>query len=289
MRNVLSFPHRVTRLVFDTGQPYEKFCGRYEAAVPPADPRWLGDFPGRHSRWPGTAGDLHEPGPHGFVLYWRGDMTPLMTPAGEVRPCTAYLMGSQVIPDKIYRSNPAVMLYSPLRTLIYIGSDDRTRFAVDQPSTVLADIADPAIALLGADLDRQLADLLDALGVETSQVLSTPTRAGHRAGSSLNPGRAHRRMRTVTPPSVPNIKKNFYRTGGGSRSAPGARRGPAANHTDGVTRAHPAAADADSNRREPARPRPAERPPRRAGPPAMSRATTIARRRKGQTYHGYSP
>jgi hypothetical protein len=32
--NVSSFPHEVTRLVFDAGQPYEKFRGRYEAAVP---------------------------------------------------------------------------------------------------------------------------------------------------------------------------------------------------------------------------------------------------------------
>jgi hypothetical protein len=31
--NALSFPNQVTRLVFGTGQPYEKFCGRYKAAV----------------------------------------------------------------------------------------------------------------------------------------------------------------------------------------------------------------------------------------------------------------
>jgi hypothetical protein len=41
--NLLSFPHQVTRLVFDAGQPYEKFRSRYEAAVPPADPPWLGE------------------------------------------------------------------------------------------------------------------------------------------------------------------------------------------------------------------------------------------------------
>jgi hypothetical protein len=32
--DVLSFPHQATRLVFDAGQPYEKFRSRYEAAVP---------------------------------------------------------------------------------------------------------------------------------------------------------------------------------------------------------------------------------------------------------------
>jgi hypothetical protein len=163
-----SFPHRVTRLVFDAGQPYDRFRGRYEAAVPPADPRRMGDFAGRHTRWPDLTADAREPGPYGFVLYWRADMTPRMTAAGERKPCTAYLMGCPAIAEKIYRQDPAVMLYSPLRALIYIDAGDRTRFAVDQPSTIFAGFADPAIAQLGTDLDHQLAGLLTALGVEAT-------------------------------------------------------------------------------------------------------------------------
>lgn len=178
--NTSSFPHRVTRLVFEAGQPYEKFLSRYEAAVPPADPRWLGGLGGRHVRWPGTATDPDERGSHGFVLYWRADMAPLMTAAGEQRPCTGYLMG-HAIPEKLYRQDPAVMLYSPLRTLIYIDSRDRTQFAVDQPSTVLSGFTDPAIARLGADLDRQLGQLLDSLGLEASQIIRSARPSGRRA------------------------------------------------------------------------------------------------------------
>jgi len=168
--NVLSFPHQVARLVFDAGQPYEKFRGRYEAAVPPANPPRPDGFSWRHARAPDLA-DADEPAPHGFVLYWRADMAPLMTAAGELRPCTAYLMGSHSLVEQVYRRNPAVMLYAPLRTLIYIDAADRTRFAVDQPSTAMAGFADPAIAELGASLDRQLAELLEALGVKASPVL----------------------------------------------------------------------------------------------------------------------
>jgi hypothetical protein len=180
--NVLSFPHQVTRLVFDAGQPYEKFRGRYEAAVPPADPRGRGEPGGRHARWPDGAADLGGPCPHGFVLYWRADMTPRRTTAGDLRPCTGYLMGSYAIADRIYRQDPAVMLSALLRTLIYIDFGDRTRFAVDQPSTVLAGFADPGIAELGARLDRQLAHLLDALGVGASRVLGAAEPAGRRSG-----------------------------------------------------------------------------------------------------------
>jgi len=38
-----SFPHQVTRLVFDTGQPYEEFRARYEAAVPALDEKRLAE------------------------------------------------------------------------------------------------------------------------------------------------------------------------------------------------------------------------------------------------------
>src|ERR1700761_9420654 len=93
----LSLEYRVTRLVFDTGQPYEKFRGRYEAAVPPADLR-PGNLPGRHVRWPDGAADADGLARHGFVLYWRADMTPELTRPGDLRPCTAYLMGHHALP-----------------------------------------------------------------------------------------------------------------------------------------------------------------------------------------------
>lgn len=179
MINVLSVPHQVTRLVFDTGQPYEKFRSRYEAAVPPVDPRQLGDFAGRHVRWPDLTAHMRKPGPHGFVLYWRAVMTSLETTAAEHRPCTAYLMGCPAIAEKIYRHDPAAMLHAQLLALIYIDPGDRTRFAVDHPSTVFAHIPDQTIAELGTDLDHQFAELLKALGVGATEVLRTAGLAGH--------------------------------------------------------------------------------------------------------------
>ena len=177
----LSLEYRVTRLVFDTGQPYEKFRGRYEAAVPPADLR-PGDRPGRHVRWQDGAADADGAARHGFVLYWRADMTPELTGPGDLRPCTAYLMGHHALPEQAYLRDPAVMLYAPLRALIYIDLTDRTRLAVDQPSTVYASFADPVITELGRDLDRQLAGLLGSLGVEVGPWMNQ--RGGRRRTSS---------------------------------------------------------------------------------------------------------
>jgi hypothetical protein len=170
-----SVPHQVNRLIFDAGQPYEKFLSRFEAVVPPMDPRLPLDCAWRHARWPGIVPEAELSRRHGFVLYWRADMAALMTADGELRPCTGYLMGSQAIAEKIYRQDPAVMLYAPLRALIYIDASDRTRFAVDQPSTVFASFADPAIARLGNGLDGQLAELLEAVGVQAGPLLKGST------------------------------------------------------------------------------------------------------------------
>ncbi len=95
--SIQTFPHQVTRLIFDVGQPYEKFRGRYEAAVPAADPRWPDELSGRHARWPDIARDLDGSSPDGFFLYWRANMSPCVDaryrslahgsddPAGQLR------------------------------------------------------------------------------------------------------------------------------------------------------------------------------------------------------------
>ena len=42
--NIGSFPHRVIRLTFDPGQPYDAFRARYEDAVRELDSKHLADF-----------------------------------------------------------------------------------------------------------------------------------------------------------------------------------------------------------------------------------------------------
>ena len=131
-----SFPHQVTRLVFDTGQPYEEFRARYEAAVPALDEKRLAEFAARGAAWSEVVANTGASAPHGFLIFWRLDTTPVMSLAGNTTRCTAYLMGNHTIAEQMYRHDPAVMLYVPLRTVIYAGSDDRAFFAADQPTTL---------------------------------------------------------------------------------------------------------------------------------------------------------
>jgi hypothetical protein len=69
----------------------------------------------------------------------------------------------------MYRHDPAVMLYVPLRTVIYAGPDDRAFFAADRPSTQVASLGLAPVTQVGIDLDRKLAALLDALDVPASE------------------------------------------------------------------------------------------------------------------------
>jgi hypothetical protein len=163
---VQSSSYRVIRLAFDVGQPYEKFRARFEAAVPTMDSQSPATAAGRHVRPLEISTEPTLLSPHGFVLHSRTDTVPQMTDTGELRPSTAYLMGSPAVTERLYRLNPAVLLCMPLRALIYIDAAYRTLFAVDQPSTLFSGFAHPAFADAGRDLDDRLAGLLRALGVK---------------------------------------------------------------------------------------------------------------------------
>jgi hypothetical protein len=166
-----SFPHQVVRLGFDTGQPYEEFRARYEDAVPTVDADRLAEFARLGTPWPGVVADADASAPHGFLIYWRADCTPVMSLAGDPTLCTAYLMGNHTIAEQMYRHDASVMLYAPLRTVIYVDAADRTRFVVDEPSAVFDSFSSPPISRVGTELNRKLAGLLEALDVPVGGVL----------------------------------------------------------------------------------------------------------------------
>jgi uncharacterized protein (DUF302 family) len=160
--------HPVTRLSFDTGQPYEDFRRRYEEAVPPISREQIAAYAGGDTSWDDVVADADRLAPHGFLIYWRSDFVPLMGLAGDTARCTAYLMGNHTIAERMYRHDPAVMLYAPLRTLI--SADDRGTawFALDQPSSLFGSFGVPEIARVGAELDSKVVALLTDLDVSTA-------------------------------------------------------------------------------------------------------------------------
>lgn len=78
--------------------------------------------------------------------------------AGDRGRCVDYLMGKHTIAHKMYRYNPAVLLYAPA--------------AYGQPSTCFGSFNTPQITKVGLELDHKLAALLDHLDVPAPAALT---------------------------------------------------------------------------------------------------------------------
>ena len=114
--------------------------------------------------WSEVAADVAALAPNDFLLYWKLDLSPLMRVAGHANRATEYLMGNHVIAEIMYRHNPAVALFVPLRCAVYETAEG-ARFTIDQPSTALSDLSHNEIALVGRDLDRKLSKLFAVLDI----------------------------------------------------------------------------------------------------------------------------
>jgi Domain of unknown function DUF302 len=151
--------HTVNRLVIDTDAAFDDVLERYESLVPLVDFAKLTRLilSGDLSRVKQYTDEL---APHSFVNFWTFDPTPMMKLVGHRTRVVTYMMGNNVIVERMFRHDPGVMVYAPLRTAIYEGADGRTHFSIDQPSTRFASFGDPRIAAVGLELDTKLAEIL---------------------------------------------------------------------------------------------------------------------------------
>jgi uncharacterized protein (DUF302 family) len=112
-----------------------------------------------------------ENAPHGFMRFWSTDVGATMQLAGDAGDCASYLMGNHTIAERMYRHDPAVMLYAPLRAAIHTDANGATRFSIDQPSTRFSTFDSLEIAAVGEELDRKVIHLLKVLNVTVPDTL----------------------------------------------------------------------------------------------------------------------
>ncbi|OKH83135.1 hypothetical protein EB75_10370 [Mycobacterium sp. ST-F2] len=158
-----TIPHQVNRFVIDTDDTFDGLRRRFETLVPTIDFAELTDVI--------ESGDLAAVqrytaahAPHSFVNFWVFDPTPMMALAGNPNRAVTYMVGNNVIAETMFRHDPGVMLYAPLRTAIYEDGHGGVHLSIDQPSSRFASFGDPQIAAVGRQLDHKLADLLRLLG-----------------------------------------------------------------------------------------------------------------------------
>jgi Domain of unknown function DUF302 len=123
--------------------------------------------------------------------------------ANDENDCIAYLMGNVTIAQQMFRHDPRAMLYAPLRTVIWQDAYRRAWFTVEQPSTQFASFGIPAISTVGVELDRKLAALLEALGVEVPMALLSST-ATARSWPRTSRATQENTARVSEPPARPH-------------------------------------------------------------------------------------
>jgi hypothetical protein len=160
-----AIPHEVIRLDIPIQQSYDDFIRSFERAVPVWSNDRAIELVTRKAPWSEVEADVAALAPHDFLLYCKLDLAPMMSLAGNRWRATEYLMGNHVIAETMYRHDPAVALYVPLRLAIY-ESGEGTRFTIEQPSASLSSLGRDEIVEVGRDLDRKLARLFEVLGVD---------------------------------------------------------------------------------------------------------------------------
>lgn len=160
----MTIPHLVNRFDIETDDSYDEVRQSYESLVPTIDFAELTDLI--------ESGDLARVrqytaahAPHSFVNFWTFDPTPMMQLVGHRTRAVTYMMGNNIVVETMFRHNPGVMLYAPLRTAIYEDTAGRVHFGIDQPSTKFAGFGDSRITEVGLQLDVKLAALLHLLGL----------------------------------------------------------------------------------------------------------------------------
>jgi uncharacterized protein (DUF302 family) len=152
------------------------FQGRYEAAVPDYPAQQVAELVAHRAPWQEMLSLIDAAAPHGFLIYFRADDSPVMAAAGDDAECVSYLMGNHTIAERMFRRTPEVMLYAPLRTLIWEDPSGDAWFTVDQPSAQFASFSSPDIAAVGHELDAKLAALLEALGIDVPAAVTNGLR-----------------------------------------------------------------------------------------------------------------
>jgi uncharacterized protein (DUF302 family) len=141
------------------------FRARYEAAVPDLPLAEVEELVERHAPWEEMLALIEGAAPYGFLIYFRNDVHPVMSLAGDRAECVSYLMGNHTIAERMFRYDPRAMLYAPLHTAIWEDHEGNAWFTADQPSTQFGSFGIAEVSAVGRELDQKLARLMAGLEV----------------------------------------------------------------------------------------------------------------------------
>jgi hypothetical protein len=157
--------YRATRLTVEVGSNLARFRERYEHAVPRFPAAKVKTLIERKSPRQDMLDLMTAVSPLGFFIFFTNEVGPTVRLAGDQASGTAYLMGNSTIMERMFRRQPAVLLYAPLQTVIWQDQAGPAYLTFDKPSDQFRSFADSEITETGIELDGKLAALLDYLRV----------------------------------------------------------------------------------------------------------------------------
>ena len=165
--------YSVSRLTVETGSTPAEFRRRYEEAVPPLPAAQVAALVQQQAPWEEMLDLVAAAAPHGFLIYFKNDVGPVVRLAGDRASGVAYLMGNHTIMERMYRYQPAVLMYAPLHTVVWGDPEGPGYFTFDKPSDQFGSFGDPRITAVGVELDQKLAALLEHLRLSVPGALLT--------------------------------------------------------------------------------------------------------------------
>jgi len=160
------------RFTITANAAFDDFRRRYEVAVPAYDAQAFNALAERRADWSEVLDLMNRSAPYGFLNYYRIDTQPMMSLAGDSDGCIEYLMGNHTIAERMFRHDPTVMMYAPLRTVITSRDGGVTQFSIERPSSLLSSFGSEEIVAVGIELDRKVAKLLEHLEVPVPPALT---------------------------------------------------------------------------------------------------------------------
>jgi hypothetical protein len=161
--------HVIRRWQLPLGRPYDDAVADFERVVPAIEPHRFQSL----NSWEDNLALADAVAPLGLMRFASIDAIAYMRTSKTHRPGIEYLAGNHTIAERMYRHEPAALLYAPLRVLIYADDAGQAVLVIDQPSTLFGSLGDNAeVAAVGRELDHKVAAVLSAMKVDVPPELT---------------------------------------------------------------------------------------------------------------------
>ncbi len=169
---VLSRP--VRRFVINTGRSFDQFRKQWERAVPSwswgtamAEAKGGGGWPALENLSDRTAGD-------GLVNIATFDPSAVMRLAGHQLRAVTYLADNLVIEEGLYKHDPAVIEYLPVRLTISEQPDGDSTLTFDKPCDLFGGYAIPDLVDHAIQVEEAIANVLRKVDLPVPPELQQP-------------------------------------------------------------------------------------------------------------------